>query len=299
MKRIIVFLIIIVILLLITFVPLSLFTVSGKEYVIVTQFGKTVRICTEPGLYFKLPGFLQKVNRIDRRVHIFNTQIIQLLLGDKNPIVLSCFVCWKVDDPLLFFQSLLNHENAKQKLEDMINSQLGNVLGDYSLNQIINTTKPIKLDEIEAKIAENANTKSRDKYGIKILKVGLRYLAYPQIVSDAVYKRMKAERQKEAKKYRAEGYERATKIEAETDREVAQIISDAKRRAEIIRGEGDKEAIRIYADAYSKNEDFFRFIKSLELYKNIFKSNSTLVLSTRSELFKYLNFRGEDLNKGD
>ncbi len=272
----------------------STFSVSEREYAVLTQFGKPIRTLSEPGLYFKRPGFLETVNRIDRRLHVFTTQPIQLLLGDKNPIVLTCYVCWRVSDPLLFFQSVITVPIAEQKLGDMINSQLGSVMGGYGLTHIINTDPArVKLAEIERKILENINVKTREKYGIEVAQVGIRRLAYPTIVASAVYNRMRSEREKEAKKYRAQGKEEATKLKAKVDREVKEILAEAYKAAEKLKGEGDRQALKIYAEAYGEDKEFFEFMKSMELYKEILDKESTLVLSTDSDLFRYLNHPGK------
>ncbi|MCK4825699.1 hypothetical protein KA005_58670, partial [bacterium] len=152
------------------FVFISTFTVSEREYVVMTQFGKPTRTISTSGLYFKQPGFFETANRIDRRTHVFTSQPIQLLLGDKNPIVLTCYVCWRVHNPLLFFQSLLNAEIATQKLGDMVNSQLGSVLGDFTLSNIINTTTTeVKISTIEGLILKNTNVRTQEKYGIEVV----------------------------------------------------------------------------------------------------------------------------------
>jgi len=271
------------------FIWLTSFTLNERESAIVTQFGRSVKIITDPGLYWKLPAFLQKVNRLDRRIQIFKTQPIQLLLGDKNPIIFNCHICWKLSDQLLFFQSVNKVDIAHQKLGDMINSQLGSVLGDYSLDNVINTEpEQVKLKEIEEQLLANINRMAKDKYGIEVVRIGIHRMAYPTIVANAVYNRMRAEREKEAMKYRAEGKEEAAKIEAHTDREVSEILAGAYKEAEIIKAEGDRKSMKIYADAYGKDQEFFDFIKSLETYKKILKSRSTLILSTDSPLFKYL-----------
>jgi len=273
-----------------TVLYLCTFTVTEREYVIVTQFGKPTKTIATSGLNWKRPGFLETVNRIDRRIHTFTTQPIQLLLGDKNPIVLTVYVCWRVRDPLLFFQSLVNTNIAMQKLGDMINSQLGSVLGDFTLANIINVDpRQVKLSTIEERILENTNRKAQDKYGIEIVQTGIRRIAYPTIVADAVYNRMRSEREKEAMKYRAEGREEATKIKAKTDREVTEILAEAYKKAQILRGEGDQKTLEIYSNAYGKDKEFFKFIKSMEAYKDILGEKSTLILSADSELFRYLN----------
>lgn len=269
---------------------LCLFVVNENEYAIITRFGKPVRVIKEPGLKWKSPGFIDKVNRIDKRISVVKPLPIQQLLGDKNPIIITCYVTWKVSDPLKFFQSLTFVENAQQKLSDMVTSQLGSVLGDYTLDNIINTNpEKLKLADIENRITDNCNERAPQEYGIEVIKMGFRRINYPAIVAEAVYNRMRAEREKEAKKYRAEGTEAASKIEAETDREVSRIVAEAYKESEITKGEGDRLAMKTYAEAYGKDKKFFEFLESLKTYEKILKSKSTLILSTDSELFKFLN----------
>ena len=276
----------------------SLFTVNEKELVIITRFGKPVRTLSQAGLYFKLPGFLENVNRLEKRTKVFTTQPIQLLLGDKNPLILTCYICWKVFDPLTFLQSLTTTEISEQKIGDMVNSLLGSTLGDYTIENII-SVKPesVKLEEIEKKILDNSKEKAIAKYGIQIIDVGIRRLAYPQIVAQSVYDRMRAEREKEARKYVAEGREEAANIESQTDKEVATIIAEAQKQSEILKGQGDRQSMMIYAGAYNKDMDYFEFINSLEACKELMKNNSTLILSTDSEVLKYLKYKTPEQDK--
>ena len=274
------------------------FIVNETQYAIVTQFGKPVKIIDKPGLYFKMPAFLQKVNRLDKRVNLFKTLPIQLLMGDKNPIILTTFVCWKIDDPLIFFQSIIDNDLAVQKLNDMISSKLGATLSNYEIEHIINTDpEKIKLNEIENNIIESANKSAVKNYGIKIISVGIRRLNYPSIVAESVYERMRAEREKEAKKFRAQGDEEASKIISNTNKEAVRISSEALKKSEIIKGKADKEAMKIYAEAYGQDMDYFDFVKSLETLKSILDNKGTLIISTESELFKYLNYNKLNTNK--
>lgn len=268
---------------------ISSFTVSESEYVVLTQFGKPSGTITEAGFNWKRPGFLETVSRFDRRIQIFTTQPIQLLLGDKNPIVVTSYICWRIQDPLLFFQSLAGQETATQKLGDMVNSQLGNALGDFSLTDIINTeAAKVKLSILEAGILEKISSGASEKYGIEVTQTGISRIAYPTVVADAVYNRMKSEREKEALKYRAEGREEAAKMRAKADRQVTEILAEAYKQAQILKGEGDQKALNIYAEAYGKDQEFFEFTKSMEAYKDILGQKSTLILSTDSDVFKYL-----------
>jgi len=274
----------------IALLSLCLFTVAAGEAAVVTQFGKPVATITEPGLRWKLPGFLHRVHRFDARVEVFNTQPIQLLLGDKNPIIITTYVAWRIDDPLLYLRSLVRRQTAQEKLSDMVVSALGASLAEYTLDQIINARpEQVKIAELERRVLDNTAAQARDKYGVEVVRVGVRRLSYPAIVAEAVYSRMRAEREKEARKYRAEGTEAAAKIEAATDKEVSGIMAEAYKQAEIVKGQGDQAATRIYAEAYAKDPEFYDFLKSLELYRKAFKPGTTLILSSDSEPFRYLD----------
>jgi membrane protease subunit HflC len=246
MKRILLVLLILIIIALLSFG--SLFTVKEGFSVIITQWGKPIQTIENAGLYSKLPW--QKVNAFDNRINCFEAQTLQLILKDKNPIIVTCYVAWKLDNPETFFKALNNVENAKLKLGDMVNSQLGIILSDYEIDKIINTVpEEVRLQEIYERLKKEANTRTKSKYGIEIIQAGLKKIIYPSVVSNAVYQRMKAERTKEAVKYTAEGEEEATKIRANTDREVKELLAKAYKEAEEIKGEGDKQALKIYADA--------------------------------------------------
>ncbi|MBN1342366.1 MAG: protease modulator HflC [Phycisphaerae bacterium] len=270
-------------------VSTALFTVSRREYAIVTRFGAlTQPPITEPGLYVKRGGFFDRVTRIDRRLAIFQTRPIELLLGDQHPIILTCYICWEVADPLVFYRSLMSVENANVKLSDMVQSSLGSVLSEYESGDIINKDPArVKLTTIESDTMTDFKARAKG-YGIEVRDLGIRRIAYPPAVTQAVHNRMRSEREKEAKKYRGEGREEAAKIEAETDKQVAEILAEAYRQAETLRGRADSEATQIYAEAYSKDLEFFDFLRSLEAYKEILSQNATVVLSTKSKLFEHL-----------
>ncbi len=158
------------------------------------------------------------------------------------------------------------------------------------MGNIINTTPTeVKISTIENRILENTNVGAQEKYGIELVQVGIRRIAYPTIVADAIYNRMRSEREKEAMKYRAEGREEAAKIEAKADREVTEILAEAYKKAQILKGEGDQLSLKIYSESYGKDKEFFEFTKSMEVYKDILSQKSTLILSTDSDLFRYLN----------
>lgn len=270
------------------------YTVKETELVIVTQFGKPARIAKEAGLHFKLPGLFESLNRFDKRSNLFETQPTQLLLGDKKPIIISCYVLWQIDDPLLFFQSMGQTENAVQRIGDIINSKLSIVLADYTIDNVINVDKDkVLLGEIESRITAAGNENSIKKYGVEIIRTGVQRLAYPSVVIEAVYERMKSERVKEADKIRAEGLEVAQKTTVEADKKAREIRAEAQKQALILKGEGDRDSMLTYNEAYATGGEFFNFLKSLETYSQILGQDTTLVISTDSDLFKYLNLEDQ------
>jgi len=268
---------------------LSVYTVDETQWAVVTQFGKPVKTVSEAGLYFKAPAPLQQVNYFDKRTYVIRSQPIQFLLKENKPIIMSSFIAWKINDPLLFFEVMGFDKNAPSKLEDMVNSYIGNELGSYLLNQLINIDKSkVKIEEIENKIRTLTSKEAEEKYGIKIVKVGFIRVSYPAIVTKAVYTRMKTERETEAKKLRSLGEEEAQGIKIEANKKAKDIISKAKKEAIIITGKADAKSMEIYGETYDKSREYFDFIKSIDTYRKILKNRTTLILSTDSKLFKYL-----------
>lgn len=266
-----------------------LFTVSEREYAIVTRFGELKQTLSQAGLYVKWGSVCDTVTRIDKRLAIFQTRPIELLFGDQNPIILTCYVCWEVRDPVAFYNSLMTPENANIKLRDMIQSSLGSVLSKYQFQDAINIDpNKVKFRQIETEALADFKANASEEYGITIRQLGIRRIAYPPMVTQAVHNRMRSEREKIAKKHRGDGRKEAAVIEARADKEVAQILANAYRDAEVTRGEGDKQATGIYAKAYSRDRGFFEFLRSLEALREILARQATVVLSTRSKLFKYL-----------
>lgn len=290
MKKVIILIVIVILGLGVYF---STFTVEENEKAVVTRFGNPVKTIEKAGLYIKRPGFMEKVYYFDKRTKIFETEPVQLLLNDKNPVITRVYIAWKIKDPLKYFETMgLSRKNSESKLGDIVNSQMGIVFGDYKISNIINTEKEnVKLEEIEKKILKNSNENAEKKYGIEIVQTGIQRVAYPSIVTNAVYERMKSERNKEAEKLKAEGKEAADIIRSAAKKEASEIVSVAEKEAMIIKGEGEREAMKIYTQAFSKDTEFFELLTSLEMYKKIMNDKTTLILSTDSELFKYLDLK--------
>jgi len=279
----------IVIILSIVTLGLSIYTVDETQWAVVTQFGKPVKTVSNAGLYLKAPTPLQQVNYFDKRTSVIRTQPIQFLLKENKPIIMSSFIAWKISDPLLFFEVIGFDKNAPTKLEDMVNSHIGNKLGSYLLEELINIDKTkVKVTAIEDLVKGLTSKEAEEKYGIEIVKLGFIRISYPAIVTKAVYTRMKTDRETEAKKLRSLGEEKAQGIKIKANKEAKDIISKAKKEAIIIKGKADAKSMEIYGETYNKSREYFDFIKSIDTYRKILKNRTTLILSTDSKLFKYL-----------
>ncbi len=264
------------------------FAVDECECVVVTQFGDPIKTIREAGLHRKLPW--QTVNRFDGRMQLYETPLIEYLTADKKNVILQAFTCWRIEDPLEFFRAVRTFDSATQKLDDIICASVGAKLGDYKMSDLISTNPDeVRIPDIEKLIAAEANRKTQSGYGITIARVGISRLALPEDNARSVYRRMEAERSAIAKEYRALGREEAQKIKSQAEREKSDIIADAYREAQIIKGEGDARAAEIYAEAYSEAPDFFKLLRTLEAYKKMLKQQTVIVMSTDSELLKYLN----------
>jgi membrane protease subunit HflC len=265
---------------------LCLFTVSPTEIVIVTQFGNPVKIITESGLQIKMPSPIQTVNRLDKRLQVFNTKVIQQLTSDKKSLLLQAYCCWKVSNPLKFLQSLGTVENANERLGDIVSSEMGAILGNFELSNLITLhERGSSLPQFEDRLTAISSVRALDLFGIEVTKIGIRQLSLPAENARAVFDRMKAERSRDAARYRAEGEEIASGIQSGAEREKAEILAEAFKEAEIIKGKADARAAKTYADAYNKDLEFFDFLKSMEVYRQVLGANSYLLVSSSSPMF--------------
>lgn len=269
-------------------VGLFTFTVNATEHAVVTQWGRPVRTIDDPGLNLKWPPPVQKVNRFDRRLQLFESRLVEFLTKDKKNVVMRFFVVWRIEEPKHFFLSVSDVATAEQKLDDILISKGGAAVGDYDFDDLISTEKEVRIEDLEKRIQVDLEAQTLRDYGIRIDRVGISRLALPESNAYSVYNRMKAERKAIANKYRAEGEEKAAGIRARADREKSDLISEGYQRAQVILGEGEAEAAKIYTEAFQRDPEFYQFWRTLETYDKILDEKSILVLSEDSELFKYL-----------
>lgn len=274
-----------VILLLFVLGASPLFIVDVTQTAIVVQLGKPVRNITTPGLQVKIP-FIQEVTYFDKRLLDYDSSAQEVITQDKKTILIDNFAKWRITDPLKVYQAFQTQRGALRRLDDIIYSELRVEVGRHDLSDIVSKTR----SEVMSVVTERANEKAA-AYGIEIQDVRIKRADLPEQNEKAVFARMQAEREREAKQYRAEGAEEAQKIrsEAEKDREI--ILATAYKTSEELRGEGDARAFKTYAGAYRQDPKFFEFTRSMEAYKKSFATNSTLVMGPDSEFFKYLKQR--------
>src|SRR6056297_2904985 len=288
----------------------SIYIVKETEQVVVTQFGRPVGDpITEPGLKVKTP-FVQKANFFEKRYMEWDGDPNQVPTKEKKFIFVDSYARWHITDPLQFYKRLTNERGAQSRLDDIIDGETRDQVASHSLEEVVRNTNreadtTAKISEIiedslarievgrkriQNIIQEKANEETKD-LGIEILDFRFKRINYVKDVRERVYDRMKSERIRIADKFRSEGEGEASRINGEKERELNQIQSEAYREAETIKGEADAEAARIYAGAYDRSassRELYSFIKSMETFENTFDSSTTVILSTDSELYKYL-----------
>jgi len=260
----------------------SIFVVDMKEQVIITQMGKFVRPVTEPGLDFKIP-FIQKTQYFEKRILVSDAPPEEYLTLDKKRILVDSYTRWRIDDTIKFFMTVRNEVGALGRLNGIVYSELRTHIAGHNFHDIIGEERETIMEKVAAKAGDIVT-----QYGIDIIDVRIKRADLPREVQSSVYARMNAERHRIAKKYRAEGEEKALIIRANADKEATIIMADAKKQEKELLGEGDAQAIKIYAKAFERDPEFYGFIKSMEAYEGILDADTTLVLDTSSRLFRFL-----------
>ncbi|HET6469617.1 MAG TPA: protease modulator HflC [Geminicoccaceae bacterium] len=260
----------------------ALFTVHQTQQALVLQFGNPVDVVKEPGLSAKMP-FIQQVEYFDRRVLDFDAPSVELILGDQKRLVVDAFVRYRITDPLRFRQSVGSEIAFRGRLEPITFSALRSVLGEASLFTVLSQDRVQLMDRIRGE----ANT-ALSRFGVELVDVRIKRADLPAENSQAIFRRMQTEREREARELRAQGAEVAQRIRARADRERRVLIAEAQRQAEVLRGQGDAEAITIFAESFGRDPAFFDFYRSMQAYREALGDGSTsFVLSPDSDFFRY------------
>lgn len=265
----------------------TVYTVDETQHVVITRFGRPVAEITHPGPGVKLPW--DRIWRLDNRLQTYDPGPSPFLTHDKKMLQIDNYVCWRIVAPKRYLETVADVAMAKRRIHDRVWSEVATQLGKLDLSDVISTTpEEVQLEPMMQRVTENCRAKARDNFGIEIVSVGTKRLVFPEQNLESVFARMRAERQRIAKKYRAEGQQEAEKIKAEADKERDRILSEAYRTAEATRGEGEAEATRIYAAAHSADPGFYKMLRTLQAYETMFGKDTTVVLSADSELLKLM-----------
>ncbi|QQN63034.1 protease modulator HflC [Bradyrhizobium diazoefficiens] len=260
---------------------MSLFTVQQTEQTIVLQFGKPVDVVTDPGLHFKAPW--NSVINIDKRILDLENPSQEVIAADQKRLVVDAFARYRIKDALRFYQSVGSIQAANLQLTSLLNAALRRVLGEVNFITVVRDEREKLMGRIRDQLDREAGG-----YGIEVVDVRIRRADLPEQNSQAVYDRMKSERQREAAEFRAQGGQKAQEIRSKADRDVTVIIAEANSQAEQTRGVGDAERNRLFAEAYGKDADFFAFYRSMTAYESGLKPNDTrFLLRPDSDFFRY------------
>jgi len=268
-------------------VYLSLFTVKEINQAIVLQFGDPKKIITTAGLQFKMP-FIQNVVYLDRRILSLDPPPAEVIASDQKRLIVDAYARFKIIDPLKFYISVGDERVARSRLATIINSRIRSVLGKQSLATLLSEERSTQMSIIQ----EGVNVEA-EKFGITIIDVRIKRADLPQANSEAIYKRMQTEREREAKEFRARGAEMAVTITSTADRKVTVILANAQKQSEIMKGEGDGIRNKIFADAFGQDPDFFSFYRAMQAYETaLIGGDTTLILSPDSDFFKFFGNAG-------
>ena len=264
----------------------ALFTVHQTQQALILQFGDPIRVIKKPGLKIKLP-LIQNAIFYDTRVLDFDAKVEEVILSDQKRLLVDAFIRYKILDPLKFYQTVGNENGFKARVTGLLSGGLRRVLGSNPLEVVLSQDRRSLMQKIQDSINAEA-----DDFGVILIDVRIKRADLPKANSEAIFARMRAEREKEARQFRAEGAEASQKIRSRADRDKTIILAEAQKKSQILRGEGDGDAITIYANTFNKDKDFFAFYRSMEAYKKAFQEGDedpTLILSPDSEFFRFFN----------
>ncbi len=260
----------------------SFFTVHETEKALVLQLGVPQDEVYGPGLHLKIP-FIQNVIYFDARVLDYDARSTEAFTVDKKAIVLDNYARWRIANPLQFYRTMRTIPGAQARLDDVVYSQLRALVGGYTLTEVVSLHRAKIMEEVTNKVADLMKN-----FGVEVIDVRIKRTDLPAENQRAIFERMRAERERQAKQYRSEGVEESTRIRSEADKQRAIILAEAAKKAQVIRGEGDALAASIYGDAFGKSPEFYEFQRGLEVLRKSLQQNSKIVLSQDNPVLKPL-----------
>ena len=273
----------------------SIFIVDQRQFAVVFSFGQIVRVIQDPGLQFKFPAPFENVRFFDRRIlTIDNPEAERFITSEKKNVLVDSFVKWRIVDPKLYYVSVAGDEaRAKTRLSQTVNAGLREEFGKRTVHDVVSGERDKIMEDMRVKADLDAR-----KIGVQIVDVRVKRVDLPTEVSESVYRRMEAERKRVANELRSQGSAEAEKIRADADKQREVIVAEAYRDAQKMKGEGDAKAAATYAQAFNQNPEFYAFYRSLEAYRNSFKSKSDIiVVEPNSDFFKYMKSVGKGGDK--
>ncbi len=262
----------------------SAFIVHQNEQALVLEFGKPKRVVPRPGLNWKLP-LVETVDIFDKRILDIDTQTQEVTASDQKRLIVDAFARYKIVDPLKFYQALRDESVVRSRLGPILESAMRRALGSATFQDVVRD----KREQLMKQIAKNVNEEGED-FGLEVVDVRIKRADLPEQNQKSVFDRMRAERQREAAEFRAQGTGEASRIKATADREVTVIKAEATRKGEELRGNGEAERNRVFAEAFGRDPDFFGFYRSMQAYEQGLQPDGTrLVISPDSAFFQYFN----------
>lgn len=267
-------------------------SVREGNAVLISRFGKPVRVVQDAGLAWKLPWPIDQATVVDQRTRVFETSHTEMLTRDKRNVILLTFATWRISDPLRFVQAVGSTEGAELKLDGLITNAKIGVMGRYDLTALVSTDPAtLQVQDIESELLAATAPTALERYGIEITQVAFQRLSLPEENVRYVFKQMRAERDQYAARYKAEGQEQADKVRSETDLEAARIRAQGQEDAAMIKGEAEAEAAAIYAQAHRQDPELYRFLRGLETLDVVVGEQTTVILRTDAEPFSLLESR--------
>ena len=262
------------------------FTVQESEQALILQFGEPKQVISTAGLHKKLP-FIQNVVYYEKRVIDYDHPDEEVIAKDKKRLVLDTYMRYRITDPLEFRRTVRDERNVRQRLSSTVSSALRNVVGGLNMENLLSSQRASAMAMIHGRVSNEVRA-----FGIEIIDVRIRRADLPAANSQAIFERMKSERLREAKEFRAQGAEAAQRIRSKAERDRTVILAEARRDAEKLRGEGDGAAIQLYAKAFNKDTDFFSFYRTMQAYQKALHGDfTTMVLSPDSQFFKHFTIK--------
>ena len=266
---------------LILIVAQSVFIVNEKQIAMILQFGEVKNVIQSPGIHVKVP-LIQNILRFDARILHFDANTNEVIVADQHRMLVDAFTKYKIIDPIKVYQTSRNEQGVESRLESIVDSTIRQVLGIVTMQDLLTE----KRNEVMSKIQSVANHQATN-FGIEIVDVRIKRTDLPKENSQAIYKRMQTEREKEAKEYRAQGQGEYAKIVANADRLRDETIANAKKKSEIIKGEADARVIAIFANSYGVDKDFFNFYRTMQSHQN-YTQNKKIIMNFDNDYFKYI-----------